>query len=73
MSDIPELSFVEEAGLGISFPTGSVQKLTEKIDFLLSDVTTRNDMGRKGREYAGFFLWSSIAEEFEHALRQSVK
>jgi len=69
VSDIPELGFVREAGFGLSFSSGSVDGLTRQIDFLLSDSTARTDMGRKGREYAGQFLWERIALQFEDALR----
>jgi glycosyltransferase involved in cell wall biosynthesis len=69
VSDIPELGFVSESGFGLSFPSGSVDGLAEKIDFLLRDVATRADMGRKGRAYAGQFLWDGIALQFEDALR----
>jgi glycosyltransferase involved in cell wall biosynthesis len=72
VSDILELDFVEEAGFGLSFPSGSVEGLTEKMDFLLRDAQTRTDRGRKGREYAGQFLWSSIAQQFEKVLQHAV-
>ena len=69
VSDIPELGFVSESGFGLSFPSGSIDGLAEKSDFLLRDAETRSDMGRKGREYAGQFLWDRIALQFEDALR----
>ena len=69
VSDIPELGFVSESGFGLSFPSGSIDGLAEKIDFLLRDAETRAEMGRKGREYAGQFLWDRIALQFEDALR----
>lgn len=69
VSDIPELGYVQEAGFGLSFPSGSIGGLTEKMDFLLSDSNKRADMGRKGRAYAGQFLWDRIARQFEDALR----
>jgi len=69
VSDIPELSYVKEAGFGLSFPSGSIDGLAEKIDFLLRDAATRADMGRKGREYAGQFLWDGIALQFEDVVK----
>jgi glycosyltransferase involved in cell wall biosynthesis len=69
VSDIPELGFVSESNFGLSFPSGSIDGLKEKIDFLLRDAETRAEMGRKGREYAGQFLWDGIALLFEDALR----
>jgi len=69
VSDIPELSYVLDAGFGLSFPSGSVEGLTEKIDFLLRDSATRANMGSKGREYAGQFLWSRIVQQFEEMLK----
>jgi glycosyltransferase involved in cell wall biosynthesis len=69
VSDIPELGFVSESGFGLSFPSGSMDGLAANIDLLLREAETRADMGRKGREYAGQFLWDGIALQFEDALR----
>jgi len=70
VSDIPELSYVEEAGFGLCFPSGSIEGLTDKIDYLLKNSGTRAYMGEKGRRYASQFLWSRAAERFESTLRQ---
>jgi glycosyltransferase involved in cell wall biosynthesis len=72
VSDIPELCFVEKAGFGLSFSSGSVGELTQKMDFLLGNFAARSNMARKGREYAGQFLWDRIAGQFEEVLQQVV-
>jgi glycosyltransferase involved in cell wall biosynthesis len=68
VSDIEEMSFVEENNFGVRFPSGSVKGLTDKLALLLRDGGLRNNLGRKGREYSGKLLWSSIAKEFENTL-----
>jgi glycosyltransferase involved in cell wall biosynthesis len=72
VSNIPELGFVEEEGLGLSFPSGSVDGLWEKVRILLEDDKLREDMGRRGREFSRRFLWDSIALQFEDALNSAV-
>jgi glycogen(starch) synthase len=69
-SDIPELGFVEREGFGLSFPSGSAADLAEKMALVLEDEKGREAMVKRGREYAGKFLWSRIAVEFEDALRE---
>ena len=72
VSDIPELGFVSESGFGLSFPSGSIDGLAANIDLLLREAETRAAMGRKGREYAGQFLWDGIALQFENMLQYAV-
>jgi glycosyltransferase involved in cell wall biosynthesis len=71
VSDIPELSFVQEAGFGLSFSSGSETGLTDTIDLLLRADKTREFMGERGREYVSKFLWNCIAIQFEDALLMS--
>jgi glycosyltransferase involved in cell wall biosynthesis len=71
VSNIPEMSFVEENGFGLSFPSGSVDGLSEKLTLLLSDDKKRETMGKQGREFAGKFLWDHIAIQFENVLNHS--
>ncbi len=73
VSDIPELRFVGEAGFGLSFPSGSVEGLTDQIDFLLNDSGHRTTMGIKGRIYASTLLWDRVAEEFEGVLCTNIQ
>ena len=68
VSDIPELSFVQKEGFGLSFPSGSVDGLTEKMRILLRDNKQKEAMGRRGREFSSKFLWDSIALQFENVL-----
>ena len=68
VSDVPELSFVHKEGFGLSFQSGSVVGLTEKMKILLSDNKQREAMGRLGREFSSKFLWGDIAKQFEDVL-----
>ena len=68
VSDIPELDFVAKEGFGFAFPSGSVGGLAEKIRMLMDYAEKREVMGRKGREFAGRYLWDRIAKEFEGVL-----
>ena len=68
VSDIPELSFVQKEGFGLSFPSGSVDGMTEKVRILLRDNKQREAMGRLGREFSSKFLWDTIAIQFEDVL-----
>lgn len=68
VSDIPELGFVQEECFGLSFPSGSVEGLVDKMRLLLLNGALRKDMGIKAREFAGGFLWDQIAARFEEAL-----
>ena len=68
VSDIKELKFVAEHGFGLDFPSGSAEGLKDRLELILSDDDLRQSLGTRGREYAGHFLWSSVAAEFESAL-----
>jgi glycosyltransferase involved in cell wall biosynthesis len=68
VSDIPELRFVEEEKFGISFSSGSVEGLREKIKLLLNNNELRYHLGQNGREFANKLLWDTIALEYEKVL-----
>lgn len=70
VSDIEELQFVEDNGFGLSFSCGSVEDLADKLRILLSDTERRMEMGRRGRLYAGQFLWDDIALRYESFLKE---
>ncbi len=72
VSDIEEMDFVEKHHFGVRFPSGSVKGLKDRMAFLLKDRTARSELGARGREYSGKFLWSSIAKEFENTLELTV-
>lgn len=72
VSDIPELSFVQKEGFGLSFASGSADGLADKIKLLIDDADKREAMGRCGRKYAGNFLWDKIALDFEKALESAI-
>jgi glycosyltransferase involved in cell wall biosynthesis len=68
VSDIPELGYVRENGLGLTFRRGSSRDLSEKLLCLLKDGDLRKYLGMKGRKYASQFLWDDIAVRFESFL-----
>jgi glycosyltransferase involved in cell wall biosynthesis len=68
VSDIEELRFVVESDFGVSFPSGSVNGLKEKMTLLLGDGALRSELGGRGRQYAARLQWGSIAGEFENTL-----
>ena len=68
VSDIPELRYIGENGLGLMFHSGSSGNLVEKLVMLLEDERLRRRLGEKGREYASKFLWDDIALRFERLL-----
>jgi glycosyltransferase involved in cell wall biosynthesis len=68
VSDIPELGYIREKGLGLTFRRGSAQDLSEKLIRLLEDRDLRKDLGMKGQKYASQFLWDDLALEFESFL-----
>jgi glycosyltransferase involved in cell wall biosynthesis len=67
-SDIPELRYIEENGIGLNFRSGSSQDLAAKLSILLEDKVLREQLGDKGRRYASKFLWDEIALMFERFL-----
>jgi glycosyltransferase involved in cell wall biosynthesis len=68
VSDIAEMAFVEREGFGLSFASGSVEGLAEKMDLLMQDKDLRARLGRRGREFARDYLWDTIALRFEEVL-----
>ncbi|MBI5099773.1 MAG: glycosyltransferase family 4 protein [Nitrospirae bacterium] len=67
-SDIPELGYIAENGIGLTFKSGSSQDLADKLSVLLEDKALRKQLGDKGRRYASQFLWDEIALMFERFL-----
>jgi len=70
VSDIPEMDFINAEGLGLTFRTGSVDSLTEKLLKLLEDPELSEELSRKGRQYSGRFRWDRIAVDYETALME---
>ena len=73
VSDIPELHFVYKEGFGLSFPSGSIDGLKEKMEILIKDNKQREVMGRRGREFSSKFLWGDIANQFEDVLKAHIR
>lgn len=68
VSNIPELQYVKENNIGITFRQGSAHDLSGKIGFVLQDRDLRKSLGEKGRKYASLFLWDDLALKFEDFL-----
>jgi glycogen(starch) synthase len=68
VSDIPELKYAVDAGFALSFKAGNAKDLAEKINFLFSNISKRQEMGMRAREYARQFTWDKIADEYEKYL-----
>jgi glycosyltransferase involved in cell wall biosynthesis len=73
VSDIPELRYIGDNGLGLTFRSGSSQDLAEKLSRLLENSELRQRLGNKGREYASRFLWDKSASLFERFILEVVK
>lgn len=72
VSDIAELRYVEENQFGLSFRSGSVEDLQEKLETLLKSETMRKALGSKGRIFAKNLLWDNLAIKFDEALQSSI-
>ncbi|MEW6001942.1 MAG: glycosyltransferase family 4 protein [Nitrospirota bacterium] len=68
VSDIPELQYVRENGIGLSFKSGSSLDLADRLCHLLENKDLRERLGNRGRQYASNFLWDDIAPRFEKFL-----
>ena len=68
VSDIPELKYAVHAGFGLSFKMGDAIDLAAKMNLLIADVSLRQKMGMRAREYARNFTWDNIAEDYEQYL-----
>ncbi len=72
VSDIPELRYIEENRIGLTFKSGSSQELADKLIHLLEDKDLRRLLGDRGREYASQFHWDDLAKRFEKFLLEVV-
>ncbi len=70
VSDIPQMKYVEDLDLGLTFRRGSPEDLRRKLCHLLDNENLRREFGRKGKKYAGEFSWDRIASRFEDALNE---
>lgn len=68
VSDIPELRFVSEHGIGVSFESGSSESLAAALTRLLDDNALRHSLGSAGRDFSKGFTWDASALRFEDAL-----
>ena len=73
ISDIPELQYAVDAGFGISFKTGDVKDLAQKIKLLTENEPLRREMGQKAREYAKDYTWDKISLDYERFLLNIIK
>ncbi len=72
VSNIPELRYIGENGIGLTFKSGSSQDLSEKLSLLLENGKLRQSLGDKGRRYASQFLWDDMALRSERFLFEVV-
>lgn len=72
VSDIAELSFVEQNGLGWTFPVGDDEALVDRMRDVLTDEASNNRVGEIARAWASRRTWDRQAEAFEAALREIV-
>jgi glycosyltransferase involved in cell wall biosynthesis len=68
VSDIPELRYIGDRGVGLTFKSDSPQDLSEKLSYLLENNELRQRLGEKGRDFSSEFLWDDIALKFERFL-----
>jgi glycosyltransferase involved in cell wall biosynthesis len=72
VSDIPELRYIGEHKIGLTFKCGSSEDLAEKLCILLEDRDLRSNLGAKGRKFASHLLWDDMALVFELFLKEVV-
>lgn len=72
-SDIPEFFHVIENGYGISFKNFSPQGLAEKIRYLHEHTEIREEMGRRGRQFAEMNTWFHIGKKYEGYLEERIR
>lgn len=72
VSGIPELRYIEENEIGVTFQRGSSRDLADKLSVLLENTSIRQAMGQKGRKFAANYLWDDIALKFEMFLNKVV-
>ncbi len=72
VSDIPELRYISENGIGLTFKNNSSRDLTDKLSVLLKDKGLRHATGEKGRKFASDYLWDDMALAFEEFLKEVV-
>jgi glycosyltransferase involved in cell wall biosynthesis len=73
VSDIPELRFVQENEIGLTFRSEDHESLAEKMDKLLSDEQLRQKLGEQAREFSRRFHWDRKALLFERLLKEVVE
>lgn len=72
VSDIPELRYISENGIGLTFKNNSSRDLADKLSVLLKDKGLRDAIGEKGRKFASDYLWDDMALTFEQFLKEVV-
>jgi glycosyltransferase involved in cell wall biosynthesis len=73
VSDIPELRFVKENEIGLTFRSEDHESLVEKIDMLLSEEQLRRTLGEQARKFSRRFHWDRKAFLFERLLKEVVE
>jgi len=65
-TDLPGISAVLTGDLGICFPAGSIDGLAKALVYLLTNETTRRDMGRRARaKVVSELTWDAAARKIQ--------
>lgn len=72
VSDINELAFVSEEGMGVDFPMGDAAALAERAQSLWSSHEKLGSMGARARAFATRHTWRRITDRFEACCRRVV-
>jgi glycosyltransferase involved in cell wall biosynthesis len=70
VSEIPELRFVREQKIGITFRNADPVDLEKKLTTVLNDPELRQQLGKKARQFTTSYLWDNIAINFEMFLEE---
>jgi glycosyltransferase involved in cell wall biosynthesis len=72
VSDIPELRYIGENKIGVTFKSSSSQDLAEKLCILLENRDLRHSLGANGRKFAAHLLWDEMALVFEKFVKKVI-
>lgn len=67
-SSLPSLEYVDAAGIGLNFRSGDAGDLSEKVKYLLGNISLQKEMGSRAREFAKNYTWDKISGQYERFL-----
>lgn len=71
-SDIDELSYVADSGIGLTFKTAKADDLAHKVKQLLSDNSARAGMGSRALAFAASHDWDDMAALYAKYIKSLV-